>query len=113
MARELRDTLIYGSNIIKEFSSSDMDIDEYKKLQKYFDDNMKYNMNKLGWVHKYYHMIYPDVIDDFHSAKWQRNGLICCGITPVKEDNLYEMAGYFRLIANRCGLPINYITAVP
>lgn len=111
LARELRDTLIYGSEIIKQFLSTGMGIDEYKRLQENFDSNMKYNMNRLGWVHKYYHMIYPDVVDDFHSAKWQRHALICCGITPVKEDNLYEMAGHFRLIANKCELPINYVTA--
>lgn len=110
LARELRDILVYGSEIIKQFLSADMGIDEYKKLQKNFDDNMKYNMNKLGWVHKYYHMIYPDVIDDYHSVKWQRHALICCGITPTKEDNLYEMAGYFRIIADKCELPINYVT---
>jgi 5-methylcytosine-specific restriction protein B len=111
LSRELRDTLIYGSDIIKQFSSKNMGIDEYKKLQKLFDDNMKYNMHRLGWVHKYFHMIYPDVIDDFHSAKWQRHALICCGITPAKEDNLYEMAGYFRLIAERCEMPIKHVTA--
>lgn len=110
LARELRDTLIYGSEIIKQFSKADMGIDEYKKIQENFDSNMKYNMGKLGWVHKHYHMIYPEVIDDFHSAKFQRHSLICCGIAPVKEDNLYEMAGYFRIIANKCELPINYVT---
>lgn len=111
LARELRDILIFGSETIKKISSANMDIDEYKKLQENFDNNMKYNTNRLGWVHKYFHMIYPNVIDDFHSTKWQRHGLICCGITPVKEDNLYEMAGHFSIIANKCELPVNYVTS--
>ncbi|AEV70215.1 AAA family ATPase [Acetivibrio clariflavus] len=111
LARELRDILIYGSDVIRQFSGSNIDIDDYKELQKKFDENMKHNMNRLAWVHKYYHMIYPDVIDDFHSAKFQRHGLIYCGIVPTKEDNLYEMAGYFRLIADKCKLPVNYVTA--
>ena len=111
LARELRDILILGSETIKQISSTDMGSSEYKKLQESFDKDMKYNMNRLGWVHKYYHMIYPSVIDDFHSAKWQRHGLICCGIEPIKDDNLYEMAGYFIEIANQCDLPVNYVTA--
>ncbi len=109
LARELRDILIYGSEIIKQISSTNMGCVEYKNLQENFDNNMKYNMNRLGWVHKYYHMIYPSVIDDFHSVKWQRHGLICCGIEPVKEDNLYEMAGNFIKIAKDCELPVNYV----
>ena len=111
LARELRDILISGAETIKEILSTNISSEEYKKLQDNFDNNMKYNMNRLGWVHKYYHMINPHLIDDFHSAKWQRHGLICCGVTPVKEDNLYEMAGDFIRIADKCDLPINYVTA--
>lgn len=110
LARELRDNLVYGADLIRQLSNSDMSLDEFKKLQKNFNANMKYNMNSLGWVHKYYHMIFPNVIDTFHSAKWQRHGLICCGIIPPKEDNLYEMAGHYKLIAEKCDMPISYIT---
>ncbi|TYQ17893.1 UNVERIFIED_CONTAM: 5-methylcytosine-specific restriction protein B [Acetivibrio alkalicellulosi] len=111
LARELRDILISGSETIKQISITNMGSSEYKKLQDSFDNDMKYNMNRLAWVHKYYHMIYPSVIDNFHSARWQRHGLICCGIIPVKEDNSYEMASHFIRIANQCELPVNYVTS--
>ena len=110
LARELRDFLVFGSEEIRKLSRPDTDIDEYKKLQISLDNNMKHNMSRLAWVHKYYHMIYPDVIDSFHVARLQRYGLVCCGIKPPKEDNLYEMAGYYRLIARKCGFPMDYVS---
>lgn len=110
LARELRDILIYGSRAIKQLASTNRSNEEYIRLQADFDENMKYNMNRLGWVHKYYHMLYPDMIDDFNSARWQRHGLISCKITPTKEDNLYEMAGQYIDIANKCDLPVHYVT---
>lgn len=111
LAREMRDILILGSDAIRELLVYEPGIDEYRKLQKFLDDNMKHSMSRLAWVHKYYHMIYPDLIDSFHVARFQRHGLICCGIKPPKEDNLYEMAGHYMLIARKCGLPIDYVHA--
>lgn len=111
LARELRDILVVGSETIKQLLDTTLGSEEYRKLQENFDNNMKYNMSKLGWVHKYYHMIYPNLIDDFHSAKWQRHGLVCCGIKPEQEDNLYEMAGHYIRITTECELPVNYVTA--
>ncbi|WP_202905692.1 hypothetical protein [Clostridium botulinum] len=111
LARELRNILVGGSETIKRLLDTTLGSEEYRKLQESFDNNMKYNMSRLGWVHKYYHMIYPNLIDDFHSAKWQKHGLVCCGIKPKQEDNLYEMAGYYIKIATECELPVNYVTA--
>ena len=111
LARELRDILVTGVDTMTDILGDNPKIEEYKKLQEHFEAQMDYNMNKLGWVHKYYHMIFPNLIDDFHSAKWQRHALISFGIKPVKEDNLYEMAGVLIIIANKCDLPIAYVTA--
>lgn len=114
LGREIRDKLIAGAVEIKALEDS-ADDEKYSRLVVSQQEtinikNTNTDMSRLGWVHKYYHMIYPNIIDDFHSIKWQRHGLICCGIKP-KSDSLYGMAGQYIKLASECGLPVNYITS--
>lgn len=114
VGREVRDRLIAGAVEIAAVGNS-TDEKRYEELvlsqQKTLRiESSNTDMSRLGWVHKYYHMIYPDVIDNFHSTRWQRHGLVCCGIKP-ENDNLYGMAGQYIELARECGLPVSYITA--
>ncbi len=114
LGREIRDKLIMGAAEIKKLENN-IDEEKYSRLaislQKVINiKNTNTEMSRLGWVHKYYHMIYPNIIDDFHSIKWQRHGLICCGIKPIS-DSLYSMAGQYIKLSLECGLPVNYITS--
>lgn len=114
LGREIRDRLIAGAVEIASVGNT-ADEEKYKKLvlsqqETLSIESSNTDMSRLGWVHKYYHMIYPDVIDNFHSTRWQRHGLICCGIKPESE-SLYGMAGQYMKLARECGLPVSYITA--
>lgn len=113
LGREIRNRLIAGATEIAAVGNS-FDEKRYEKLFLSLQDiliikSSNTDMSRLGWVHKYYHMIYPNVIDTFHSTKWQRHGLICCATKPESE-SLYGMAGQYMKLAKECELPVNYIT---
>ena len=112
--RLLRDTLVKGAEIIGQLAD-DTSIMRYHNLKEKLDsalfvEQINKDLSTYGWVHKYYHMIHPYAIDDFHSTRWQKHGLICLGIKPMS-DNYYELAGQYISIANECDLQVNYVTA--
>ncbi|MBU3101718.1 MULTISPECIES: hypothetical protein [Clostridium] len=69
-----------------------------------------YKMNSDGkWVHKYYHMLYPDKIDAFHTTRWQKHALIYSNSKPVQENELYTMSGQLIKIVKQTGLSSSYV----
>jgi len=108
LGRKLRDSLVAGAELIEKLGSN-ISIEEYIKLQNDLDNVLIENMSNLGWVHKYYHMLYPEKIDAFHSIKWQKHILICCRVKPVDDNKLYVMSGQHMEIVKELGLPSAYV----
>ncbi|AEF17785.1 ATPase associated with various cellular activities AAA_5 [Thermoanaerobacterium xylanolyticum LX-11] len=108
LGRKIRDALVAGANLIDKLSD-DASIEDYIKLQEQLSNTLVYNKQKLGWVHKYYHMLYPNKIDAFHSTRWQVHALICCNIKPVQDDKLYTLSGQLMQITKKTGLPTSYV----
>ena len=79
IARNIRDMLVKGADIIK---NSDLtDLSSYEALDKELNDAIgKYAT--MGWVHKYFYMLYPDKLSAFHSTDWQRHVLFALRIRP-------------------------------
>lgn len=110
-ARSVRDNLVRGSEILERLTNKEnVTESEYIQLQTEFDNNLDFNMNSLGWVHKYYHMIYPDKIADFHNKDWQKNALIKLQLTPVTPEGLYSLSGQLILLSGELGIHINQLT---
>lgn len=108
LGRKLRNSLVAGAQLIENLDIN-ASIEEYIKLQENLDNVLIENMSNLGWVHKYYHMIYPNKIDAFHNTKWQKHGLISSHIKPIDDNKLYIMAGQYMDIARKSELPVAYI----
>lgn len=108
LGREIRNALVAGTKLIDSFSEN-AGIEDYIKLQEKLSSVLVYNMQNLGWVHKYYHMLYPNKIDAFHTTKWQKHALICCSIRPEQEDKLYVMSGQLMQIVKQTELATSYI----
>ena len=70
------------------------------------------NLSNLGWVHKYYHMLYPDKIDDFHSHHFQSFYLIKLLEKPLKADGRYVLAGQYIKLAKHYKMRMNDFTGV-
>lgn len=108
LGRELRDSLVSGAELIANLSE-EAGIEDYIKLQEQLDSMLVKNMHSLGWVHKYYHMLFPNKIDAFHNTKWQKHVLICCSIKPEQEDKSYIMAGQIMSIVKETESPSSHI----
>ncbi len=89
VAREKRDLLVKGAEIISSIPDA-ADDETYLQLQTVIDNKLdKYGT--LGWVHKYYHMLFPRKIDNFHSIDWQLFYLIKMQEKPIKPDGRYAL----------------------
>lgn len=108
LGRELRDSLVAGAKLIEQLSEN-ATIDEYIELQSKFEKLLVRNMYSLGWVHKYYHMLYPDKIDAYHNTNWHKHILICFNIKPIAEDKMYILSGQLMQIVKNTELPSSYV----
>jgi 5-methylcytosine-specific restriction protein B len=107
LGRKLRDSLIEGYKLISDLPN-DATIEDYKELQVELEKVLINNMHYLGWVHKYYHMLFPDKIDSFHNTNWQVHALINCNIKPLYEDKKYILAGQVMEVIKQINMPNCY-----
>lgn len=101
MGKDIVEKLIKGAEII---SSSKLDtIEDYERL----DDDLNSAIGKyatFGWVHKYFHMLYPKKIATWHSTDWQNHILYANGILPNQK--YYARSGQLVKIATIANLPM-------
>ena len=99
VGKDIRDSLVRGAKIISE---SVLDsIHDYEKLDEELNDKIG-KLAGLGWVHKYYHMIFPDKFSTWHSSGWQQHVLYAFGISP--SERYYGRSGQLMKIAHYAGL---------
>lgn len=63
-----------------------------------------------GWAHKYFAMLFPRLLDDYHNLDLQRYHLIRLHKLPA--DGLYENARFFTGIARQLDIPVTHLGAV-
>lgn len=81
LAREQRDELVAGSEVLAKFEPSRATDDACATL----DAAMRQAAPKLagaGWAHKYWFLVHPDRLDTFHSPQWQHFHLLKLLQTP-------------------------------
>lgn len=104
LGRKLRDSLIKGYELISILPDN-APIKYYFDLQAKLEEVLSNNMHYLGWVHKYYHMLFPNKIDSFHNTNWQIHALLNCHIKPLYEDKKYILAGQVMEVINKFSMP--------
>lgn len=110
IARKHRNQLVKGAEIIERFSSDGTDAD-YKNLQ---DTLYKVapDVSDMAWGHKYFSLLFPDKIDDYHNSDYQKFHLIKLFQIPPEGEGRYIAAGRFIAIAKELGLPVNTLTKI-
>jgi len=68
IARKHRDQFVAGARILEEFSITSDDA-RYLKLQSDLDQYAP-DTSRLAWGHKYFHLLFPEKLDDYHNQKW-------------------------------------------
>jgi len=69
-ARTHRDQLLRGVELLEELPENASD-DDYAQLQDQMDE-LAPDVSRLAWGHKYFSLLFPDKLDDYHSPEWQR-----------------------------------------
>ncbi len=110
IARKHRDQLIAGAQLLKALPSTSDDA-TYLTLQTNLDQQAP-DTSHLAWGHKYFHLLFPDKLDDFHNQRYQRYHLLKLLQLPALEEGLYVCAGRYVQLTQEFGWPMNHLTYV-
>lgn len=109
IARSHRDQLLRGVELLEAFPAEGSD-EDYAGLQDQMDE-LAPDVSGLAWGHKYFSLLFPNKLDDYHSPLYQRFHLLKLLQLPPDGDGRYVCAGRFRVAASEAGLSINHLTA--
>lgn len=110
VARKHRDQLLLGIALLEAIPAR-ADETAYYALQTALEEQAP-NICGLAWAHKYWSLLFPEKLDDFHNERYQRYHLSRILVTPPAHDGLYVCAGHFVQLAAKMGWPINNLTSV-
>jgi len=105
-----RDQLIRGCDILADLPDN-ADDDDYLKLQENLNKEAP-DVSNLAWGHKYFYMMFPSKLDDFHNSQYQRFHLIKLLQMPPQTEGRYVAAGRYVAIALQLDMPLNHLTAI-
>ena len=88
---DIRDAILRGADLIG--AMTDRNEHDYIFLQEQLEQEQEYQIWKYGWIHKYYHMLFPDIIDTYHAEFIHRHVLLCLGFRPQDRETLYTLTG--------------------
>src|SRR6266581_8733846 len=110
MARQHRDQLIRGTDLLERLPQYGNDAD-YAHLQQEIE-RIAPDVSNSSWGHKYFSLLHPDKLDDFHNPEYQRFHLIKLLQLPPPGEGRYLAASRFVAIANALDIPMNSLTSV-
>jgi 5-methylcytosine-specific restriction enzyme B len=109
-ARRHRDQLIRGAQLLEQLPANGTDGD-YRVLQEQMDA-LAPDVSNLAWGHKYFSLLYPDKLDDYHNPDYQRYYLIKLLQIPPEGKGRYLVAGRYVAIAHELGIPLTSLTTI-
>lgn len=109
VARKHRDQLAAGADVLRRFSSSNTS--DYAALQR---DLLRVgpDVADTAWGHKYFSLLFPDVLDAYHVESYQQFHLIKLLQTPPAEGGRYAAAGQFIALGRELSMPMQHLGAV-
>jgi len=110
VARRHRDQLIRGVELVDKLPENGSD-EDYEQLQHKMN-RVAPDVSNLAWGHKYFSLLYPEKLDDFHNPEYQRFHLIKLLQLPPPGEGRYLAASRFVAIANALDIPMNSLTSV-
>jgi 5-methylcytosine-specific restriction protein B len=108
VARSHRDQLLMGIALVEKLDDDATD-EDYAELQDQMDE-VAPDVSRLAWGHKYFSLLFPEKLDDYHSPDWQRFHLLKMLQLPPEGDGRYICAGRFVAAAKEVGLRMNHFT---
>ncbi|SHE34450.1 5-methylcytosine-specific restriction enzyme B [Marinitoga hydrogenitolerans DSM 16785] len=109
-AEYIKDRLLKGISFI-ENNLNNYEDSTYTELQEELDKILEQYSN-YAWIHKYYHLLFPEKIDNFHVEKLQKFYLRKLKINFEEKKGLYYLSNKFTSKAKKLGIPTSHYTAV-
>ena len=109
-ARHYRDQLLKGVELLEELPANGSD-EDYARLQQEMNQ-IAPDISDLAWGHKYFSLLYPDKLDDFHNDDYQRFHLIRLLQLPPDNGGKYSAAGRFVALARVLDIAMNSLTSI-
>ena len=109
-ARIHRDHLVRGADLLEALPQRGSD-EDYRKLQEQMSKTAP-SVNDTAWGHKYFTLIHPDKLDDYHNPDYQRFHLIKLLQVPPAGEGRYVAAGRYVAVAAELEIPVNHLTTI-
>jgi len=110
IARRHRDQLVRGAERLADLPDTADDA-AYQVLQAQMDAACP-DISDTAWGHKYFSMLYPEKLDDYHVRRYQDYHLIKLLQFPSQGDGRYLVAGRYVAIARKLDIPMNHLTTM-
>lgn len=112
IARRHRDQLLRGVALLEKHPLNGSDAD-YQTLQQGMDEQAP-DVSGVAWGHKYFSLLFPDKLDDYHSAYYQRFHLVKLLQPNIPDERAgrYIAAGRFVAAGRELEMPMNHLTTV-
>ncbi|MFZ4849377.1 MAG: AAA family ATPase [Caldilinea sp.] len=112
IARKHREQLIKGVQLLEQLPRLASD-EAYAQLQKDMNTAAP-DVSNIAWGHKYFSLLFPEKLDDYHVANYQRFHLLRLlqADIPPEEAGRYITAGRYVRIAAELEMPINHLTSI-
>ncbi len=110
VAERHREQLVAGSRALDTLPTGAREAD-YIHVQRQLEE-VAPDVQDMSWGHKYFSLMHPDLIDDFHTVDFQHFHLIKCLQAPPQDRGRYLAARQFVEIAEAFNLPLNHLTTV-
>ena len=108
IATSHRDQFIAGAKILEGLSVGASD-DDYALLQQKMDE-LAPDVSRLAFGHKYFSMLFPDKLDNYHRSHFQSYQLIKMLQMPPSGSGHYVCGGRFVSIADQLGIRLDHLT---
>lgn len=109
IARAHRAQLLKGAELLEALPARATD-DDYAQLQDQMDE-LAPDVSKLAWGHKYFSLLFPDKLDDYHIPELEHFHFLKLLQLLPEGDGRYICAGRFVSAAQEVGLHMNHLTA--
>jgi len=110
IAKTHRDQIVAGCEAINRLPD-DADISHYEDLQKRMDA-VAPDVSNTAWGHKYFSVLFPERLDDFHNLDYQQFQMIKNLQIPPRVQGRYSYAWPFVEMKTDLAIPMNHLTSI-
>ena len=94
IARRHRDQLVAGCSTLALFEATAVDRRDYGALQRQLSE-VAPDVQDSAWGHKYFSLLFPEILDTIHALSYQRYQLVRMLLPPPEGEGRYLAAALF------------------